>query len=96
MAVFTPPQLFGRGLILVGYLADADGSYTQNVDNCSWTHIDDTSIYLYKHTDDGKTYPGLKTLIQQVSKAGICIEVFTQKKDVMITWPGPISSVDIY
>ena len=69
----------------MGYLADADGLYTENMGNSVRTNINDSFICLYKYTYDGKTYPGLKTLLQQVSKAGICIEVFAQKKDVMIT-----------
>ena len=85
MAVFTSSQLFGRDLILVGDLADADGPYTKNMGNSVRTHIDDSFICLYKYTYDGKTYPGFKTLLQQVSKTGIFIEVFTQKKDAMST-----------
>jgi hypothetical protein len=69
----------------VGYLADADGSYTENMGNSGRTHINDSSIYLYKYTYDGKTYPGLKALLQQISKTGIYVEVFTQKKDMMVT-----------
>ena len=69
----------------MGYLADADGPDTENMGNSGRAHIDDFSIYLYKYTYDGKTYPGLKTLLQQVPKTGICIEVFTQKKDMMVT-----------
>jgi hypothetical protein len=49
------------------------------------TYINDSSFYLYKHTYDGKAYPGFKTLLYQVPKTGIYIEVSTKKKDAMIT-----------
>ena len=81
MAVFPSPKLSGRGLILVGYLADADGFYTENMGNSVRTNINDSFICLYKHTNDGKTHPGLKAFLQQIPKTGVCIEVFTQKKD---------------
>ena len=83
MAEFTPPQLFGRSLILVGDMAYADGSFTENMGYSSRTCINDASIYLYKHTDDGKTHPGFKTLIHPLPKTGIHIEVFAQKENIL-------------
>ena len=85
MAVFTSSQLFSRGLILVGYLAYADGYFTENMGNSSRTYIDDNSIYFYKYTNDGKTHPDFKTLIQPLPKTGINVEVYAQKKGTMIT-----------
>ena len=66
-------------------MADADGYYTENMDNSSRTNTYDSSVCLYKRTYDGKAYPGFKTLLYQVPKTGIHVEVSTKKKDAMIT-----------
>ena len=67
-------------------MADANGSHTKIMVNCCRACLDDTFIYLYKYTHDGKTHPGIKTHLCQVPEAGICIEVFTKEKDVVITY----------
>ncbi len=60
MALLATSKLFWRGIVLVGNMADADGGYSADMGNCSWAGSNDSSIFLYKYSNDGKIYFDLK------------------------------------